>query len=293
MWIFGSRPRRIALGAVVAVGATGGIALASIPGGDGVFHACMLKDVGTIRMIDPGKSGFKGHCSHLEREITWNQKGPAGVQGDPGSIGPKGDKGDPGAPGAPGAKGDPGEPGAKGDPGEPGAKGDPGEPGAKGDPGEPGAKGDPGEPGAKGDPGEPGAKGDPGEPGAKGDPGEPGAKGDPGEPGAPGAPGASGWQIVSASTGIPAGVAISGFLPCPAGKKAVGGGWTTTGNNADTFVTGSGPSADGQAWMGAMRNQGTQSQQLTLSVICITVPAQQAAARSAPQRSAPVFTVVK
>jgi hypothetical protein len=209
MWIFGSRPRRIALGAVVAVGATGGIALASIPGGDGVFHACMLKDVGTIRMIDPGKSGFKGRCSHSEREITWNQKGPAGVQGDPGGPGPKGDKGDQGAPGAPGA------------------------------------------------------------------------------------PGASGWQIVSASTAISAGGVIAGVLPCPAGKKAVGGGWTTTSNNADTFVIGSGPSGDGQAWMGAMRNQGTQTQQLTLSVICVTVPAQQAAAQSAPQRSAPVFTVVK
>lgn len=84
--------------AVVAIFAiAGGIAYAAIPdAGTGVYHACMLKNIGTIRIIDPDKQ----HCSaSLETEITFNQRGPKGDQGIQGMQGP------PGAPGRDGANG--------------------------------------------------------------------------------------------------------------------------------------------------------------------------------------------
>ena len=69
-----------------------------------------------------------------------------------------------------------------------------------------------------------------GQDGAPGAPGAPGEKGDPGEPGAPGAPGTSGYEVV---TGTPQ--AINNGNPtrsfttsCPAGKKAVAGGWSSS-----------------------------------------------------------------
>jgi Collagen triple helix repeat (20 copies) len=289
------RRGRLAVGAAAALAVTGGIAYASIPDAGGVIYACSLKNVGTIRLIDKSKSGLQGRCTNAENELSWNEKGQPGTKGDTGQTGGTG------PPGAPGVKGDTGAPGVKGDtgdngaPGAPGVKGDTGAPGVKGDTGAPGVKGDTGAPGAKGDtgapgaPGAPGVKGDTGDTGPKGDKGDPGLRGDTGAQGPAG--GLSGYQVVSASTGIVAGGIITGFLPCPAGKKAAGGGWTTTTNDQDVFVIGSGPSSDGQAWTGAMRNNGTSTSQLTLSVICISVPSGASAARTRPDR--PVFEPAK
>ena len=64
--------------AVAAFAVAGGIAYASIPDAGGTYHACMLKGIGTIRIIDPEKQ----RCSAaLETEITFNQKGQDGVNG--------------------------------------------------------------------------------------------------------------------------------------------------------------------------------------------------------------------
>src|SRR3954469_9261086 len=187
--LFTTRRGQVLVATTAALAVSGGIAYATGSGGSDVITAGELNNVGTIRLIEPGKSGLKGHCSNIETQVTWNQKGVPGEQG------PKGDKGDPGAAGAKGDKGDPGAPGAKGDTGAMGAKGDPGEPGApgakgdKGDTGATGAKGDQeaaGAPGAKGDKGDTGAPGAPGGKGDKGDTGAPGAKGDTGAPGAAG-----------------------------------------------------------------------------------------------------------
>ncbi len=41
-----------AIGALVAVAIDGGVAYATIPGPGNVYSACMLKGVGTIRLID-------------------------------------------------------------------------------------------------------------------------------------------------------------------------------------------------------------------------------------------------
>jgi len=66
--------------AVLALAA--GIAYAAIPDASSkVFTACMLKNFGTIRLIDPalGSGSLLGKCSSLETQISWNQKGQAGV----------------------------------------------------------------------------------------------------------------------------------------------------------------------------------------------------------------------
>jgi hypothetical protein len=233
MGLLGRRSGRVALGAAAAMAVTAGIAYASIPGASGTIYACALNNVGTIRLIDPSKSGLRGRCTHSETAVSWNQKG------QPGSPGPKGDTG---APGAPGAKGDTGAPGAKGDPGP------------------------------------------------QGEPGAPGAKGD---TGAPGANGVSGYQVVTASTQIAAGTEIVGTIPCPAGKQATGGGWTTGDNAADVNVVGSGPTSDGVAWTGGMFNSGTTSHSLTLSVICITAPTASPAQALSRTAEAPVFRTVE
>jgi hypothetical protein len=79
-----------------------GVAYATIPdGSSGAYTACVLNRVGTIRIIDPslGKSSLLGHCTSLEREITWNQTGPTGLQGPAGPQGLTGASGPAGATG--------------------------------------------------------------------------------------------------------------------------------------------------------------------------------------------------
>ena len=93
----------------LAVGCTalgvGGVAFASIPSSGGVFTACMLKGVGTVRLIDPSLSShtLQSHClSPLEQQVTWNGAGTPGAPGSPGSPGTRGATGPTGATGAEG-----------------------------------------------------------------------------------------------------------------------------------------------------------------------------------------------
>ena len=90
-FIRGLRHRRLALAAIAIFAVAGGVAYAAIPdAGTGVYHACMLKNVGTIRIIDPERQ----RCSaSLEVEITFNKQGPTG---NPGPTGPPGPPGPPG-----------------------------------------------------------------------------------------------------------------------------------------------------------------------------------------------------
>jgi hypothetical protein len=253
------RPRRtVFLVAIVLALAGAGIAYASMP--DQTIHACVLNGVGTVRLIEPGRSGLQGHCTKFERETSWNKQGQTGAQGP---------------------KGDPGPPGPKGDPGPAGADGAPGAKGDKGDPGAPGEKGD------KGDPGAPGADGGPGAKGDKGDPGAPGAKGDTGPQGPPGV---SGYTVVSISATIPAGQGAAGTLACPAGKKVLGGGW-----DAGAFVTPpntSAPSSDGSGWTGSITNNTGGPLPVTLSATCATVASTTAQAQSLARVGAPANRIV-
>ena len=81
--------------AVLVVGmlaVAGGIAYATIPDGGNVYTGCMLKNVGTVRLIDSSlpSSNLMSHCTALETQITWNQQGQKGDPGTPGATGKAG-----------------------------------------------------------------------------------------------------------------------------------------------------------------------------------------------------------
>jgi hypothetical protein len=78
------RQRRWLLGllGVLLIGATfAGVAWATIPGEDGVIHACYLRSGGTLRVID----GSVTSCKRGEVALNWNVSGP---RGQPGPAGP-------------------------------------------------------------------------------------------------------------------------------------------------------------------------------------------------------------
>ena len=83
-------------GAVVVLALAGSVASAAIPGDGGVYTGCMLKNVGTVRLIDKSLSAgnLMSHCKPaLEVEISWNQNGQQGrqgIQGPPGQSGTNG-----------------------------------------------------------------------------------------------------------------------------------------------------------------------------------------------------------
>jgi Gp5 C-terminal repeat (3 copies) len=89
---FDRRWRRLTALVVVLLATAGGVAYATIPGSGNTYTACMLKNVGTVRLIDPTlpSSNLLSHCTAFETQISWNQQGQ---------------KGDPGAPGVPGKNG--------------------------------------------------------------------------------------------------------------------------------------------------------------------------------------------
>jgi hypothetical protein len=97
----------------------GGIAYATIPDANKVFTACMLKGVGTIRLVDKSlpSTNLMSRCTDKETEISWNQAG------QPGAVGPQGLKGEAGAPGTNGTDGTPGADGKDGANGTPGTDG--------------------------------------------------------------------------------------------------------------------------------------------------------------------------
>jgi hypothetical protein len=91
---------------VLALGA-GGWAVAAIPDRAGVYHACISRSTGQLRMVNSERS-----CRRTtERAIRWNRTGRTGRPGEPGTPGAaglqglKGDNGTPGQPGQPGAAG--------------------------------------------------------------------------------------------------------------------------------------------------------------------------------------------
>jgi hypothetical protein len=99
-----------------------------------------------------------------------------------------------------------------------------------------------------------------GERGPKGDKGDPGAKGD---TGAQGAPGLSGYQIViGPQVTIPAGSWALATATCPAGKMAIGGGFSTlTGE-----LMASAPTPNGTQWIAQVRNPGVGGPILAVAV---------------------------
>jgi type VI secretion system secreted protein Hcp len=92
-----SRIFKLALPAVVVLGAGTAVAIAAIPSStDGVIHGCYRttstatgQTVGDLRVIDAEATPAQT-CAAGEATLTWNQQGPPGPQGDPG---PPGDSG--------------------------------------------------------------------------------------------------------------------------------------------------------------------------------------------------------
>jgi hypothetical protein len=215
-----TRTRTILAGVVLAAALVGGAAWATIPDATGVINACYRTSLddqkGQVRIVDDPAS-----CRSNETPINWNREGPQGTQG---IQGPKGDKGDTGAAGADGTDGVDGQPGTNG------------------------TDGAPGEPGAPCLPTNPACVGPKGDKGDTGDRGAPGANGATGAQGTPG--GLSGYQIVlGTDVAIPAGGWAEGTALCPAGKKAVGGGFLLFGTNSNDFRLGqSGPNSAGTGW---------------------------------------------
>ena len=81
--VLGNRGRRLTILVVALFATAGGIAYATIPDSGGVYTACMLKGVGTIRLIDPSASSgsLLSHCSVFETQVNWNRTGPKGDAG--------------------------------------------------------------------------------------------------------------------------------------------------------------------------------------------------------------------
>ena len=99
-----------------------------------------------------------------------------------------------------------------------------------------------------------------------------------GPPGPPGAPGVSGYQVLEASGDLPNGQFNDSTLPCPSGKKVVGGGWETNAGNGglNVNITRSAPTADGTGWRGAIMNTSGAPVRITLRFACITAPSSSA-----------------
>jgi hypothetical protein len=104
--------RRLVLAAVL-VFAGSAVAYAAIPDGDKTYTACMLKNVGTVRLIDPSLAASNplSHCTRFEVQVTWNQQGQPGATGAQGPQGDRGPAGDTGPQGPQGPQG-PAGPGA-------------------------------------------------------------------------------------------------------------------------------------------------------------------------------------
>ena len=76
---------KIFVALAIAAVAVAGAALAAIPDGNGVIHACRKVDGGALRVVANASA-----CRHGERSLAWNQRGAIGPTGPTGPAGPQG-----------------------------------------------------------------------------------------------------------------------------------------------------------------------------------------------------------
>jgi hypothetical protein len=111
---------RLSFVAVVALALVGAsVAYATIPGSNGVIHAC-YNPSNALRVIDVDAGAT---CAKNEKSLDFNQTGPQGPQGPKGDQGIQGAQGIQGVAGPTGATGPAGATGATGAPGPAGASG--------------------------------------------------------------------------------------------------------------------------------------------------------------------------
>jgi hypothetical protein len=140
------------VGLMLGVALIGGVAYAAIPDAAGVYTACKLNALGTIRLIDPSgpRTSLLSHCTVYETQISWNQQGVPGAAGTNGTNGKDGVNGLAGTNGTNGAPCLPsilacvGPTGPAGAAGRDGTNGLPGKDGTDGLAGNDGANGAPG-----------------------------------------------------------------------------------------------------------------------------------------------------
>jgi len=85
--LLGSRRLLFVIVGVVAVSGVG-VAVASIPGTDGVIHGCYPSN-GNLRVVNsPSET-----CKSNETSLDWNAQGPSGATGQQGPSGPAGPPG--------------------------------------------------------------------------------------------------------------------------------------------------------------------------------------------------------
>jgi Collagen triple helix repeat (20 copies) len=231
----GRRSWRFAVLVAAGFAVAGGVAYATIPSSGNVYTACMLKGVGTIRLIDPSlpSSNLLGHCTSLETQVSWNQNGQPGAPGPPG---PQGAKGDAGPTGATGAMGATGPAGPAGPAGADGAQGPPGPAGPQGPAGAAGQEGagvtlrqlDQGNVNCENGGTQLTATDGTVSYACTGGSGPAGPTGPQGPQGAPG--GISGLQYVSSAEafGSTAGEEVEAIAQCPSGTEVIGGAFTTS-----------------------------------------------------------------
>jgi len=91
---------KILVALAIAAVALAGAAVAAIPDGDGVIHACRKVDGGALRVVARASA-----CRSGERALAWNQRGAEGPTGPAGAAGAQGPAGPKGATGAQGPQG--------------------------------------------------------------------------------------------------------------------------------------------------------------------------------------------
>jgi Type VI secretion system effector, Hcp len=113
----GRSARAVLLLIVGAVGGAAAAAIASVPGNDGVIHACYqvqqdgttpVTGVPNVRIIDPSAGQTcnpAGGAGPPEHSLEWNVTGPPGPEGTAGSPGVQGASGPHGPSGSQGASG--------------------------------------------------------------------------------------------------------------------------------------------------------------------------------------------
>lgn len=252
---------RLGLVVMLIVGIVAGAASTAFAQSSGVINGCYDSQTGNLRI--------SGSCRGNELPISWSQVGPQGPQGETGPQGPAGPQGEQGFPGEIGPQGPVGPQGEQGIQGEVGPVGPQGE---KGDPGEMGATGPQGDTGPRGEIGPVGPAGPEGPAGPIGEPGpkgEQGPAGPAGTDGTDGKDGVSGYQIVSRAWTLGAGIAMTAYAACPAGKVVVGGGFVH--GAPDVLSGGSWPGTGGTMWNVDLTSRASFSVNVDVYAMCANV----------------------
>jgi Collagen triple helix repeat (20 copies) len=108
--------------------------------------------------------------------------------------------------------------------------------------------------------------------GAPGPQGLQGPQGEQGPRGATGSPGISGYQVVTGSdVDVANGVSAQLTVRCPAGKRVMGGGYSTTTSTGITLNRSGASTSTGDGWFVRITNNSGERRTVNGQAICVTV----------------------